>query len=146
MAQRPKLTWDWGAAFETACDRLKDATGTDVWAAIEAIESPVEKARVMAELFSPADMVLSLGLGLGTSREELEKHPRAVRLITELAHRRLSIVGLKSGETVQADMSDRMQEFLTRFFERAGAEAIETTATPVRSESADRLRALESAP
>jgi hypothetical protein len=80
--------------------------------------SPVERARRMAELAAPLDMMQSLALGHGTDPEVLERDRAAHRLRAELCHKRLSIVGLKSGEIVENDLSDRFQSFLTSWLRR----------------------------
>jgi len=73
---------------------------------------PVERARGLAELMAPADMILLAGVSHGLAPDEVEAYGKPLRMMTDLAQRRLSMVGLKSGEAVEHDMSDRLRSFL----------------------------------
>ena len=73
---------------------------------------PVERARGLAELLAPVDMILLAGVTHGLAPDEVEAYGKPLRLMTDLAQRRLSTVGLKSGEAVEHDMSDRLRSFL----------------------------------
>jgi len=73
---------------------------------------PVERARGLAELMAPSDMILLAAVAHGLLPDELEAYGKPLRMMTDLAQRRLSMVGLKSGEAVEHDMSDRLRSFL----------------------------------
>jgi hypothetical protein len=73
---------------------------------------PVERARGLAELMAPADMILLAGVTHGLAPDEVEAYGKPLRMMADLAQRRLSMVGLKSGEAVEHDMSDRLRSFL----------------------------------
>lgn len=79
--------------------------------------NPVEQARQLAEIAAVADMRLSLALAHGTDPATLELYKGAFNLIAGngLAIRRLAIAGLKSGEAISLEPSQRFQEFLERW-------------------------------
>lgn len=123
-AQRPserRYGVDLGKAWQAAKGLIRQASGLDVDREARKVRDPVGRARRMAEVAAPADMRRSLALGLGAGIDDLERDKAGARLQLEAAHRRLSIVGLRSGEIVETDVSDRMQDFLSRFFKPAGA-------------------------
>ena len=85
------------------------------------VAEPVGRARRLAELAAPADMRLSLALGLGATAADLEADKAGARLMLEAAHKRLGIVGLRTGEGLEEGMSDRMARFLAVWMEPAAA-------------------------
>jgi hypothetical protein len=84
----------------------------DLVAAVPDRTGPVERARGLAELMAPSDMILLAGVTHGLAPDEVEANGKPLRMMTDLAQRRLSMVGLKSGEAVEHDMSDRLRSFL----------------------------------
>jgi len=54
---------------------------------------PVERARGLAELLAPVDMILLAGVTHGLAPDEVEAYGKPLRLMTDLAQRRLSTVG-----------------------------------------------------
>jgi hypothetical protein len=84
----------------------------DLVAAVSDRTGPVERARGLAEFMAPSDMILLAGVTHGLAPAEVEAYGKPLRLMTDLAQRRLSMVGLKSGEAVEHDMSDRLRGFL----------------------------------
>ena len=57
-------------------------------------------------------MILLAGVSHGLAPDEVEAYGKPLRMVADLAQRRLSMVGLKSGEAVEHDMSDRLRSFL----------------------------------
>ena len=84
----------------------------DLVAAVADRTGPVERARGLAELLAPSNMILLAGVSHGMAPDEVEAYGKPLRMMTDLAQRRLSMVGLKSGEAVEHDMSDRLRSFL----------------------------------
>ena len=84
----------------------------DLVAAVADRTAPVERARGLAELLAPSDMILLAGVTHGLAPGDVEAYGKPLRMMTDLAQRRLSMVGLKSGEAVEHDMSDRLRSFL----------------------------------
>jgi hypothetical protein len=76
--------------------------------------STVTSARGLAERLALADMKLSAALTHGTPLEDLEGLRAASRLASDLAHRRLAIAGLKSGEGMSLEPSDKLVALLER--------------------------------
>lgn len=113
--------WSFATAYRSAVARVREAGGGELARLRRGKdESPVAFARRMAELTAPADMRMSLALGLGTTNLEHELYPRAMRLRADLSHKRLAIVGLRAGESLTDDgVSDRFTEFLQLFTDRA---------------------------
>jgi hypothetical protein len=109
--------WNFKAALELADQRMRDAG-----IAPEAIEpaepSYVGRARRQAEVMAPVLMRLQRALLLGTSPEELDRVRGGARILLEGIKATLGIVGLRAGEEVSVDMSERMQSFLDRWQER----------------------------
>jgi hypothetical protein len=116
-------------AWHTAKTRNKRWNGLDADAAAKRESTPIAKARAIAEAFAPADMRLSVALGHGLTPAELEADKVGTRLMADLAHKRLGIVGLRAGDSIEEGMSDRMSRFLDVFFERPSSTpaAVETT-------------------
>ena len=116
--------WDLTGSLARAQAALTAAGGPpDLLRAVQAIKDPVAKARKIAELFAATDMLMSVALSQGTAPADLEAHRAGYRLMADMLQRRLSIVGLKSGEVLEADVSERMQDFLARFFDRKRGKA-----------------------
>lgn len=109
--------WEFLKAWERAKGVVQDATGEDPDRAMAKEQDPVAQARRLAELSAPADMRLVVALTHGTPLPTLEANRASARLVSDLVHKRLSIVGLRSGEPVQVEVSERMQDFLARFFD-----------------------------
>lgn len=91
---------------------------------------PVARARRLAELAAPADMRLSLALGLGATAADLEADKAGARLMLEAAHKRLGIVGLRTGEGLEEGMSERMTRFLAVWMDAAPSSAPPAAARP----------------
>jgi hypothetical protein len=106
------------AAWNRASGVLHEATGQDPDREMAKEQNPVSQARRLAELSAPADMRLSVALSHGMTLAKLEDNRAGARLASDLAFKRLSIVGLRSGEPVEVEVSDRMRDFLERFFGR----------------------------
>ena len=96
--------------------RILEASGLNPDVARSVVE-PVARARRLAELAAPADMRLSLALGLGASPADLETDKAGARLMLEAAHKRLGIVGLRSGDSLELGASERMTDFLRAWFD-----------------------------
>ena len=109
---------DLAQAWRKAKARILEASGVSADVASRTAE-PVARARKLAELAAPADMRLSLALTLGASPAELEQDKSGARLMLEGAHKRLGIVGLRSGDSLEEGMSDRMAGFLRAWFNAA---------------------------
>jgi hypothetical protein len=77
-------------------------------------DSTVTSARELAERLALADMKLCAALRHGTSLRELEEYRSAARLASDLAHRSLAIAGLKSGEGLSLEPSDKLVALLER--------------------------------
>ena len=116
-------------AWQRAKRRIQGAAELDVDAELREVPEPVARARRLAELAAPMDMRLTLALGLGCSVAELEHERHGVRVMGDLAFRRLAIVGLKSGESIEHDVSDRLKDALSRFFEDDATDAARPSAT-----------------
>jgi hypothetical protein len=106
---------DFAKAWTKAKARIKAASGLDIEREARTIQDPVQRARRTAEIASPFDMRLSLILGVGCEPDELERDKSGARLMLEAAHKRMSIVGLRSGEVQEHELSDRFQDFFARF-------------------------------
>jgi hypothetical protein len=105
--------WDFAVAFDRAQARIRQAAGGK----LEVEESdPVQLAMARARHAAPALVNLVQALTLGTDPEELDARRGGVRIMAELATRQLAIVGLKSGEVVEHDLSERFQDAMQRFF------------------------------
>ena len=117
---RPRLTGrryglDLARCWTRAKQKIAEASGLNPDAASK-IAEPVARARRLAELAAPADMRLSLALTLGASAADLEDDKAGARLMLEGAHKRLGIVGLRSGDSIDEGMSERMAGFLAAWF------------------------------
>jgi hypothetical protein len=126
-----RLRWSLAAAWKRA-ERVRQATNPvtltepDVRGqAVQLSSDPVTRAKELAAQFAVADMRLSLALSHGTDLDTLEALKAGSRFIAELAHKRLSILGLKSGEAVSLEPSERMAEFLERWHAAGGGSAAE---------------------
>lgn len=128
---------DLAAAWTKAKRRIKEASGRDLDAEVRSVRDPVQRARKMAETSAPADMRASLALSLGATPAELELDKSGARLILEAAHKRLGIVGLRAGESIEHDVSDRMRDFMERFY---------ATPSQRRTRALDEGRVLEPEP
>jgi hypothetical protein len=77
-----------------------------------AIADPVERARRIAELHAPADMMTLIAISHGLTVEQQEVYARALRHTSDLAQRRLAMVGLRAGDALAIEPSDRLRQFL----------------------------------
>ena len=111
-----KHGWDFARAWTRAQARITAAAGVDAVTESNVEVEPVARARRLAEISAPADMRLTLALTHGTSLEELDAGRHAVRVMADMAFRRLAVVGLKSGESVEHDVSDRLKDALGLWF------------------------------
>ncbi len=110
--------WEFLKAWERAKGVVQDATGEDPDRAMAKEQDPVAQARRLAELAAPADMRLSVAISHGMPLSQLDANRAGARLASDHVFRRLSMVGLKSGEPLEVEVSDRMRDFLERFFNR----------------------------
>ncbi len=76
---------------------------------------PVENARELARQYAPADMRLGIALTHGTDLDQLEWLRASSRLVADYASRRLAVVGLKAGESLSLEPSDKFVDFLERW-------------------------------
>lgn len=102
--QRRKIARKLGLPTEDLAERL--AT----------IASPEERSRELMRFYAEADTALLIALGHGTDLATLETLRGGSRLVAELAQRRLAVLGLKSGEAIDLEPSQKMQEFLERWY------------------------------
>jgi|SRR5580765_155904 len=131
----PARRLDLGQLWAKAQERIRDASGgKTIKAAVKGIRDPVQRARAMAEVAAPADMRAAIALTLGAEAEELEQDKSGARLILETARWRLGTVGLRAGEVVEHDVSERMRDFMSRFYS-GGAKR---RALPERSDDDER--------
>ena len=107
---------DLAEAWQRAKRRILEASGVSADQAARVAE-PVGRARRLAELAAPADMRLSLALTLGVSTADLEQDKSGARLMLETAHKRLGIVGLRSGDPLDEGASERFTAFLRAWFD-----------------------------
>ena len=112
------LRRDWLGPAVRCKQALLTAAGVELPSA-EPGSDPVGSARRHAEAVAPFDMQVLDAIRFGLSLKTLEQYHRSLRLVSDLALRNLAMVGLKTGETVEMDLSDRMREFLTRWNEPA---------------------------
>jgi hypothetical protein len=118
---QPLPHWDFAVAYREARQRVATGAGMTVSELDQAerdIEGHVGRARRRAEIMAPALMRLQMALLLGTSPEELDRVRGGARLMLEGIKTSLAMVGLRAGEEVALDLSDRMQGFLTKWQER----------------------------
>ena len=120
---RRRYGLDLTECWRRAKARILEASGQSADVARAVIE-PVARARRLAELAAPADMRLSLALGLGASPADLEQDKAGARLMLEAAHKRLGIVGLRSGDSLELGASERMTDFLRAWFDAATPGAV----------------------
>jgi hypothetical protein len=79
--------------------------------------SSVDRARRVAEAVAVPDMLLTVAVTHGIPDGMSDRDMRALQKASEGASKRLSIVGLKPGETVEVDASARMLGFLSAWRE-----------------------------
>lgn len=109
--------WDFNAALDRAEERIATLTGTP----LDQVRAYVEpaggasRARKTFDVAAPAYARLYLALTLGTPPEELDRVRGGARLLLEGAKQALAIVGLRAGEELTVDMSDRMRGFMERW-------------------------------
>ncbi len=108
--------WDFVKALALARKRIGAAGKVDVPTYTDSAKNPVERARRTAEAAAPALIDLTQALTLGTDPEELDRNRGGLRIMSELALRQLSIVGLKTGELVEHEPSERFTNFLMGWF------------------------------
>lgn len=109
---------DLAEAWRKACAVILEASGVDITAESKKVRDPVSRARRLAEIAAPADMRLSIMLGLGCTPEELERDKSGAKLMLEAATKRLAVVGIRLGESgasSRAEPSERLKEFFERF-------------------------------
>jgi hypothetical protein len=117
--------WDFIAALRIARERIAAAAGKTV-DDVEAAEGDhVARARSYIGMAAPALARLQMALTLGTSPEELDRVRGGARIMLESIKQAHAIVGLRAGEEVSVDLSDRMRGFLERWQANALPEAPE---------------------
>ena len=107
----PRKSW-----LGPAIQRAREITGEPLPARAEDGDA-LTQARASAQALANFDIQLLAAIRYGLPLKTLEKCHRSLRLVSDLSLRNLAIVGLKTGETVEMDLSDRMREFLTRWQE-----------------------------
>jgi hypothetical protein len=110
--------WDFAKALALARKRISAAGRVGVPTYTDSAKNPVERARRTAEAAAPALIDLTQALTLGTNPEELDRNRGGLRIMSELALRQLSIVGLKSGELVEHEPSERFRSIINAWFGR----------------------------
>lgn len=110
---KPRERWDFTKALKLARERAAKAAGA---ALVNEEPEPVQRARRTLEHAAPALVNLTLALTLGTDPEELDRRRGGVRVMADLAVRQLAAVGIKTGETVEHDLSERFTDAMARFF------------------------------
>lgn len=105
---------DFEALWTEAAARIKRAGGLDIDREARAVHDPVQKARRLAEVAAAADMRLTIAYGHADPRTH-EPVKGYVSLALQAAFRRLAAVGVRSGDVVEHDLSDRFQDFMQRF-------------------------------
>ena len=128
--RRPAWKWDPRTAFERAehlrariamphqADVITDAAlalTSPEYLRPDTGEDPVMYARRIAAAYAPADMQLLVGLTHGTNAADLSRHTNIVRLLSELATRRLAMVGIRSGDAPASSASEALAVFLARW-------------------------------
>lgn len=109
--------WDFNDALRRADQRLVEA-GITLEDLSPTEASHVGRARKQAEVMAPALMRLQRALLLGTSPEELDRVRGGARILLEGIKTTLGMVGLRAGEEVSVDLSERMKGFLEQWQER----------------------------
>lgn len=110
--------WDFEKAVDRAQRRIAEAAGVTVAEVAQMEGDYVTRARKQAEIMAPALMKQQMALLLGTDPEELDRVRGGARLLLEGSKQVLAIVGLRAGEEISMDVSERMQAFLTRWNDR----------------------------
>ncbi len=95
--------------------RLDPLAPKDLEAELGREADPVTRARRVAELAAPADMKVLTTITHGLPAAVALTHHRPLTLISELAQRRLATVGVRAGEVVEHELSDRFQAALARW-------------------------------
>lgn len=121
---KPKKStrWSFTRALEKANARIADAAGVSPDSIDGDSTDPVQQAMSRARHAAPATMRLIQALTLGTDPDELDRRRGGVRIMAELAVRQLAIVGMKTGETVEHDVSERFTQAMALFFDKPGGE------------------------
>lgn len=117
--RRPEA-WNFATAYRLATSRVAMASGLtpDEYEQRERGDNGIRRAREQFEIAAPAMVRLQLALTLGTSPEELDRVRGGARLMLESIKQSLAIVGLRAGEEVSVDISERMKGFLEQWQER----------------------------
>src|SRR5882724_8318763 len=95
--------------------RADEQSPRDLTAEVAEVTDPVDRARRLAELAAPADMLALIAIRHGLAPEVMDTYKHQLRLIADIASRSLSIVGLRAGEVQTFEVSDRFREFLERW-------------------------------
>ena len=133
MAQGKKAPrWSLATHHRKARRVIEHEAGLTMAEHEEGVTEPVERARRRVEVSAPALVKLAQALTLGTSPEELDRMRGGVRIMADLAVRQLAAVGIRSGESIEVDTSERMQQFLSSWFEGDHRKVIDVT--PSREE------------
>ena len=102
--ERSKAGWDYTRALTKARARISKANKDGA--------EPVPEARTRAERAAPALIDFLQAVTLGSTPTELDQVRGGLRIMADLALRQAAMVGLKSVEGVEHDVSDRMRDFL----------------------------------
>jgi hypothetical protein len=140
MATKRTRGWNGPEAFRKALQtmrRLDADTPTDWRRELDGITDPVDRARKMAELASPADMALLIAIRHGVDADTAEAYRSQLRLVADIAGRSLSIVGLRAGDVQQFEPTERFRAFLDAWHQGDGAPAADDPPTYDVAPSAD---------
>ena len=96
--------------------RVYDATGLDIDQEMRQAGEPVARARRGADVASATAMRTLLALTQGASAADLETDKSGARLMIEGSRAVLSIVGLRAGDVLEHDFSDRFKDALSAFY------------------------------
>src|SRR3989442_1087366 len=114
--------WDFAKALARARQRIAAAADLDPSQYADQTQAPVDRARKRAETAAPALVDFCQALTLGTDPAELDRLRGGLRIAAELALRQLAAVGIKTGETMEHDVSDKFRNFIAGWFSRGGDE------------------------
>lgn len=109
-------TWDPIKAYARAVEHLAvSGISADELIAATKDDQPVGKARRYADLAAPAMMRLQLAVVLGTSPEDLDRWRGGFRIMLDGIKTSLAIVGLRAGEEISVEPSDKLLRAMERW-------------------------------
>ena len=132
--------WDFLAALKIARARIAASAGKDV-SEVETFEGEhITRTRNYLTMAAPALAQLQMALTLGTDPEELDRIRGGARLILESIKQAHAVVGLRAGEEVSMDLSERMQTFLTRWQDRQALVSGDAEPVVIEAEAQEPVR------